>query len=742
MEKETLAERSKPQLTVGTIGAAGAGKSTLTAALTAVKSANRLYTHLDSPGGADYAKSLIVGAAQMDAAVLVVSLPDGPNTQTREHLLLARQVGVRHIVVFLNKADLVDDAEILDLVELEVRELLSAYQYPGDHVPVVVGSALKALEGDTSPIGVPAVAKLVETMDRYIPLPQHDVDKPFLMAVDDVFAIADRGTIVTGQIERGTVKVGDEVEIVGLRSTARTTIAGVEMFRKLLDQGRAGENVGLLLRGIEKAQVERGQVICKPGTVRADTRFEAEVYMFDAEGGGRDSAIFMGYRPQFYFRTTDVAGVVELPPGVEMVMPGDRVTMTVELIAPIGLETGLHFSIREESKDVGAGVISAVGTRSVVALMAKDVREPGRVFRAGSGDDYRRGAVEDLIRNPRRLPIWIDDSAERRVSLLFATTRTPSELPEEFFSGERADTPSYGKANVRIPEERRLGEIKLPFELKLFSFSLYKQSADPRKHFILQGCEILTKRDWLDVVSSSGQKEALIFVHGFRVGFLEGIYRCAQIAWDIGYRGIPILFSWASRGTVLNYEYDRNSALIARAPFVDLLLALGKAGIEKVHVLAHSMGNFAVLDALANHDHVGQPLPLGEVLMAAPDVDSDQYKGLAPKVRAVVKGMTLYASSADKALILSKTIAGRVPRAGDVPPGGPILVDRVDAIDVTAVGDDVFGLNHGVFAKEKSILNDVKLLLSLGLRPPADRLTEIRGMPVGQSPSKWWRYVL
>ena len=401
----------------------------------------------------------------------------------------------------------------------------------------------------------------------------------------------------------------------------------------------------------------------------------------------------------------------------------------------------MRFSIREGSKNVGAGVVSSVGARSFAGVSTQNIDRRG-VRKADSGGGSRAEPVEEYLEDARGRSIGVNDSAERKVSLLFATTRTPSELSEEFFSGERADTPSYGKANVRIPEERRLGEIKLPFELKLFSFSLYKQAADPRKHFILQGCEILTQSAWLDVVSSSGQKEALIFVHGFRVGFLEGIYRCAQIAWDIGYKGIPILFSWASRGTVLNYEYDRNSALIARAPFVDLLLALGKAGIEKVHVLAHSMGNFAVLDALANHDHVGQPLPVGEVLMAAPDVDSDQYKGLAPKVRAVVKGMTLYASSADKALILSKTIAGRVPRAGDVPPGGPVLVDRVDAIDVTAVGDDVFGLNHGVFAKEKSILNDVKLLLSLGLRPPTDRLTEIRGMPEGQSPSKWWRYVL
>lgn len=786
MEREMLA-RGKPRLTVGTIGAVGHGKSTLTAALTVImakihggqpteygelkrlaagnhgiadtpprvqyQSANRFYTHVVCPDGPDSAKALITGAAQLDAAILVVSAPDGATAETREQVFLARQVGVRDIVVFLNKADLVDEEE-LELAELEVRETLSALGYPGDKLPVVAGSAQRALRGDSSPIGIPAVIRLSEEMDRSIPLPKRDVDKPFLMAVEDVFGISGRGTVATGQIERGTVKVGDEVEIVGLGATRKTTIIGVEMFRKLLDEGHAGDNVGLILRDVTREQIERGQILCKPGTVLAESAFKAEVYMLTAKDGGRHTPIFKGYQPLFLFRTAKTTGAVKLPAGVEMVMPGDAVTLTVKLITPVALEKGLRFSIQEGNKTVGAGVVGSIGLDALSAADEKTAagpvlrhrsapREPlGLDFALPDVGDSSPAEPSDEDRQDLGPPtVWVDDSAARRVSLLFATTRLPSDRPGKYFSGERAVAMTYGKANVRIPEERRLGEINLPFELKVFSFTLYKQAADPHKHFILEGCEILPGSDWFEVVSSSGHKEALIFVHGFNVGFLDGIFRCAQIAWDIGYQGIPILFSWASRGTLLNYEYDRNSALIARGHFVELLIALGEAGIEKVNVLAHSMGNFAVLDALAHHDHVSQPLRLGEVLMAAPDLDSDQYKGLAPKVCAVARGMTLYASSADKALVASKALAGGIPRAGDVSADGPVLVDRIDAIDVTAVGDDVLGLNHGVFAKEKSILNDVKLLLSLGLRPPGNRLAEIRGMPEGQSPSKWWRYV-
>jgi elongation factor Tu len=388
-------ERTKPHVNVGTIGHVDHGKTTLTAALTKVMaekhggavlaydqidkapeekargitiatshveytSDNRHYAHVDCPGHADYVKNMITGAAQMDGAILVVSAADGPMPQTREHILLARQVGVPYIVVFLNKADMVDDPELLELVEMEVRELLTKYEFPGDKTPIVRGSALKALEGDQSEIGVPAVLKLVEEMDKYIPVPERAVDGAFLMPVEDVFSISGRGTVVTGRIERGVIKVNDEVEIVGLRATQKTTCTGVEMFRKLLDQGQAGDNVGVLLRGTKREEVERGQVLAKPGSITPHTKFEAQVYVLTKEEGGRHTPFFKGYRPQFYFRTTDVTGAVELPEGVEMVMPGDNVKMTVELIAPIAMEDGLRFAIREGGKTVGSGVVSKV----------------------------------------------------------------------------------------------------------------------------------------------------------------------------------------------------------------------------------------------------------------------------------------------------------------------------------------------------------------------------------------------
>jgi len=380
---------------VGTIGHVDHGKTTLTAALTKVlaekfggevlnydqidkapeekargitistahveyESPNRHYAHVDCPGHADYVKNMITGAAQMDGAILVCSAADGPMPQTREHILLARQVGVPYIVVFLNKADMVDDPELLELVEMEVRELLTTYKFPGDDTPIVTGSALKALEGDTSPIGMPAVIKLVEEMDRYIPVPERPKDKPFLMPIEDVFSISGRGTVVTGRIERGLVKVGDEIEIVGIKPTTKTTCTGVEMFRKLLDQGEAGDNVGVLLRGTKREEVERGQVLCKPGSITPHTKFECEVYILGKEEGGRHTPFFNGYRPQFYFRTTDVTGACDLPSGVEMVMPGDNVKMTVSLINPIAMEEGLRFAIREGGRTVGAGVVSKV----------------------------------------------------------------------------------------------------------------------------------------------------------------------------------------------------------------------------------------------------------------------------------------------------------------------------------------------------------------------------------------------
>jgi elongation factor Tu len=388
-------ERTKPHVNVGTIGHVDHGKTTLTAALTKVgaerfggefkpydqidkapeekargitistahveyESAKRHYAHVDCPGHADYVKNMITGAAQMDGAILVVSAADGPMPQTREHILLARQVGVPYIVVYMNKVDMVDDAELLELVEMEVRELLSKYDFPGDETPIVRGSALKALEGDQSEIGVPSIIKLVDALDEYIPEPVRDNEKPFLMPVEDVFSISGRGTVVTGRVERGVVKVGDEIEIVGLRPTAKTTVTGVEMFRKLLDQGQAGDNVGLLLRGTKRDEVERGQVICKPGSINPHTKFEAEVYVLSKEEGGRHTPFFKGYRPQFYFRTTDVTGTCELPDGVEMVMPGDNVKLVVSLIAPVAMEEGLRFAIREGGRTVGAGVVSKV----------------------------------------------------------------------------------------------------------------------------------------------------------------------------------------------------------------------------------------------------------------------------------------------------------------------------------------------------------------------------------------------
>jgi elongation factor Tu len=324
------------------------------------QSPKRHYAHVDCPGHADYVKNMITGAAQMDGAILVCSAADGPMPQTREHILLASQVGVKYIVVFLNKADMVDDAELLELVEMEVRELLSKYKFPGDTTPIIKGSALKALEGDQSEIGIPAIVKLVDALDSYIPQPERAIDGAFLMPVEDVFSISGRGTVVTGRIERGIVKVNDEVEIVGIKDTVKTICTGVEMFRKLLDQGQAGDNVGVLLRGTKREDVERGQVLCKPGSIKPHTQFEAEVYVLTKEEGGRHTPFFKGYRPQFYFRTTDVTGACELPEGVEMVMPGDNIKMVVELINPIAMEDGLRFAIREGGKTVGAGVVAKI----------------------------------------------------------------------------------------------------------------------------------------------------------------------------------------------------------------------------------------------------------------------------------------------------------------------------------------------------------------------------------------------
>jgi len=394
MSKEKF-ERTKPHVNVGTIGHVDHGKTTLTAAITTILSkkfggaaknyadidsapeekargitintahveyetSGRHYAHVDCPGHADYVKNMITGAAQMDGAILVVSAADGPMPQTREHILLARQVGVPYIIVYMNKADMVDDPELLELVEMEVRELLSKYDFPGDDTPIIIGSALKALEGDQSDIGEPSIFRLAEALDSYIPMPERAVDKPFLMPVEDVFSISGRGTVVTGRVERGIIKVGEEIEIVGIKPTLKTTCTGVEMFRKLLDQGQAGDNVGVLLRGTKREEVERGQVLAKPGSITPHTKFSAEIYVLSKDEGGRHTPFFNGYRPQFYFRTTDVTGAIELPAGTEMVMPGDNISITVALIAPIAMEEGLRFAIREGGRTVGAGVVAKV----------------------------------------------------------------------------------------------------------------------------------------------------------------------------------------------------------------------------------------------------------------------------------------------------------------------------------------------------------------------------------------------
>ncbi|MEP2789157.1 MAG: elongation factor Tu, partial [Kangiellaceae bacterium] len=388
-------ERTKPHVNVGTIGHVDHGKTTLTAAMCTVLSAafggetkdfaeidnapeekergitistshveyeteGRHYAHVDCPGHADYVKNMITGAAQMDGAILVCSAADGPMPQTREHILLSRQVGVPKIVVFMNKCDMVDDEELLELVEMEIRELLDAYEFPGDDTPIIHGSALKALEGDEGPLGKEAILKLAEALDSYIPEPKREVEKDFIMPIEDVFSISGRGTVVTGRIESGVIKVGEEVEIVGIKDTTKTTVTGVEMFRKLLDEGQAGDNCGILLRGTKREDVERGQVLAKPGSINPHTKFEAEIYILSKDEGGRHTPFFKGYRPQFYFRTTDVTGACELPDGVEMVMPGDNIKMSVELIAPIAMDEGLRFAIREGGRTVGAGVVAKI----------------------------------------------------------------------------------------------------------------------------------------------------------------------------------------------------------------------------------------------------------------------------------------------------------------------------------------------------------------------------------------------
>jgi len=388
-------ERNKPHVNIGTIGHVDHGKTTLTAAITKVLAGKgqaiykafdqidnapeerergitiatahveyetdaRHYAHVDCPGHADYVKNMITGAAQMDGAILVVSAADGPMPQTREHILLARQVGVPYIVVFLNKADMVDDEELLELVELEIRELLSSYDFPGDDIPIIKGSALKALEGEKSELGEDSINRLMDAVDSYIPNPERAIDKPFLMPVEDVFSISGRGTVATGRVERGIVKVGEEIEIVGIKATVKSTVTGVEMFRKLLDEGRAGDNIGALLRGVKREDIERGQVLAKPGSITPHTKFKGEVYILSKEEGGRHTPFFNGYRPQFYFRTTDVTGIVDLPAGTEMVMPGDNVAVTINLITPIAMDDGLRFAIREGGRTVGAGVVSSI----------------------------------------------------------------------------------------------------------------------------------------------------------------------------------------------------------------------------------------------------------------------------------------------------------------------------------------------------------------------------------------------
>ncbi len=759
-------EQTRPFVTIGTLGHRGHGKTTLSAAIQTYfgkfriydqidgdpdtresgfristahmefETGKRRYAYLDMPGDAQLVRNMIVGARAMDGAILVVSASDGPQPQTREHILLAHQIGVPAIVVFLNKVDEVSDPQRLELVELELRELLSNYGYPGDEIPIVRGSALCALEARQREIGEDAIRALVAAVDDYIPTPVRPTDQPFLMAIENVFSISGRGTVVTGRVERGVVWVGEEVEIVGIRPTRTTTVTGVEMFRKLLDSAQPGDEVGLLLRGIEKGDVESGQVLAKPGSIGAHSRFEAEAYLLTKEEGGLSAPIFAIHESEFYFRTTDVPGVMRLSRGMEMAMPGDRITIDVELSVAIALEERQRFAIRSHNRTIGAGVI---------ASLTDDV-----VIHHRAGGDLSGGVAPPIFPLPPATSskppksggeIGVGKPDAQSVGLLFATTRERAGVPDEYFNGERSEVVSYGRASVNVPEQRKIGTLPLPLELSLFSFTLIKQKPNPRKHFTLRALEIVERQEWLKLVGHAEANEALVFVHGYNVKFLHAVFRCAQIAWDIRYSGLPILFSWPSRGNVLDYGYDQASALGARPAFLSLIADLREAGIEKVHVLAHSMGNLVVLDALAHHNQTVSSLGICEVLMAAPDLDRSHYKTIAPSVREIVRGMTLYGSSADKAMRLSRKLAGDVPRAGDVPKQGPILIEKIDFIDVTAVGNDILGLNHGVFASERSILNDVKLVLSHGLRPPTERLAEIRGVPDGADPSHWWRFV-
>jgi len=761
-------QQSKPHCTIGTIGHVNHGKTTLTAAITKVmaelyggvavdfasidnapeerergiaistahveyETANRHYAHVDYPDNADYVKNMITGATQMDGAILVVSAPDGPMPQTLEQLMLARQVGVTSLVVYINKVDQVADSENLQLAEMQIRALLLSYGFPGDDVPIVKGSALAALEGRDDALGKDSIIELMNAADRFIPQPSRPVDKPFLMPVEDVFSMSGRGTVVVGRIETGAVNVGDEVEIVGKQGVRKALVTGLEMFRKLLDRGEAGDNVGVLLRGVSKDEVERGHVLAAPGTVTPHTEFDAEVYVLSKDEGGRHTPFFANYRPQFYFRTTDVVGEVILPEGTEMVMPGDKVTMIVKLIAPIAMEQGLRFAIREGGRTIGSGIVRAVERLEPLESMVG-----GELAQL---DDVEVGNLAGTSSfEPPTLPMESDGpdlgTEGQHICFLFATCREPDSAIH--YSHKRADQLHYGLTQVRVPEQRQFGTLGRPWKLPIFAITLEREKA--RKHFIVNQVLEIHLNDWKDMVTDHSSDDALVFVHGFNTGFKDGLYRAAQIFWDLQYEGVPVFFSWASGGRVADYAYDYDSADHGADLFCEMLAHLIDAGITRVHVLAHSMGNHLVVNALERHDHLGTPLAIAELMMAAPDVDRNAYLSKIPKLRSVIPGLTLYASSADKALQTSKRLRRRVQRAGDILDGKPLLVAGVDAIDVTAIGEETFGLGHGAYAAKRSILNDIGLLINSHLRPPHKRLVELRGMPAEAKPPQWWRF--
>lgn len=732
MSKEKF-ERSKPHVNIGTIGHVDHGKTTLTAAITKYfgnfqaydqidgapeekargitistahveyESDARHYAHVDCPGHADYVKNMITGAAQMDGAILVVNAADGPMPQTREHILLARQVGVPALVVFLNKADQVADFELLELVEMEVRELLSAYGYPGDEVPVVVGSALAALEGRDPNIGQVAIERLMAAVDEYIPTPVRAIDQPFLMPVEDVFSISGRGTVVTGRIERGSVAVGDEVEIVGIRDTRRTVCTGVEMFRKLLDRGEAGDNVGLLLRGLGRDDVERGQVLCAPGSVTAYTSFEAEAYFLTKDEGGRHTPFFANYRPQFYFRTTDVTGTIKLPEATEMVMPGDNLSFFVELVAPVAMENGLRFAIREGGRTVGAGVVSR--------LLASETTEK-YVARASEGApaiNVGEGATVQINLSRRNEADSEGENVNAQYPVWFGTDREPI-LKNNRLTGfvfRRDGNLHFGKCRVFVPEGHLIGStgstwwkrlVRGDDRLKLLDMRLL----DEDRFWSGLGQEL--ERD------ANGRKIGIVFIHGYNTTFEQAVLRAAQIGFDLGIRSSMAMFSWPSMGKAIGYPHDEECITASEENLHTFLKSFAeKTGVEKVHIIAHSMGNRLLMRCIqiaASERPSLLSKALGHAILAAPDVYAQAFETHTDKYLALCDGVTIYSSAKDLA-VMASSLLHSVDRVGYHPPIA--VYPGIDTICASEINVDLLG--HGYFASSRPLLADIKNLI-------------------------------